>query len=533
MFSNIIKKHKIQFGIVSLMSVFSSMTYVYAGYSLSFLVSAYDSDMQINVLFKNGTRVFGIWIIALFFLYIYSVYQQRLLCLMRTDLRELMAQKIITQKYNEFIEKDTGNYVSWMTNDVEQISKQVFSNFFSILDSLVQAVFSLVALFYLGIWIGVSAIILFFIISIIPQIASKGLESRTTALSSAQENATEKFKENINGYNIFYISNKRQYFLKKINSISKKLEDKQYLYEKEAVLLNVLSATVSLLGQIVMILVTVAMAITGFTPLGAILSVGNLGQTFFSNVASSIECIVAANASKKIWKKYEIDTNNIKKKTLKNKVSSIRINELSYSYDEKTIIENISLVFEKGKKYAITGESGSGKTTLGKIIAGFLDDYSGNVLFDKVEVKDINIEELYNTITYVDQQVFIFGESIRNNITLGDEYTDDEIWNVLERCNLYDYVNSLEDGLDHIIKENGKNLSGGQKQRIALARAILRKVDYIIIDEGTSALDIKNASEIENTLLNDPAICLILISHHLSESTLEKMDSIYNIEIKK
>ncbi len=529
MFKKIIRNHKCKFIFVVIISIINSLVYVFAGYSLSFLVTGYEKGMQLNTLLKNGCQVLGIWIITLIIMFFYSILQQKLLCLMRTDLRRLMGEKIISLDYKEFIEKDTGNYVSWMTNDVEQITKQVFENFFKIIDSIMLTIFSLIALFYLGVWIGVAAIVLFFIISIVPQLASKGMEKKSTDLSAEQEKSTELFKENINGYNIYLVSNRKQFFLTKLCEISKKLEGKYYLLQRESTFLGILGAFVSLFGQIIMILVSIAMAIAGVTPIGAIISVGNLGQTFFSNTASAIGSMITANASKKIWKKYIIENDKREKISLINDTSSINIKNLSYYYGEKSVLKDVNIIFEKGKKYTIIGESGSGKSTLGKIVAGLYLDYVGSVLVGNSEIRDINSEELYNTITYVDQQVFIFGVSIRENITLGEIYDDDEIWRILKICNLLDYVKNLEGGLDYIIEENGKNLSGGQKQRIALARALIRNVEYIIIDEGTSALDAKNAKEIEETLINNENICLILISHHLSEDTIARMDLIYEI----
>lgn len=533
MFKKIIEKNKYLFMFTTILSVLSSIVYVYAGYSLSFLVSEFGTVMQLNSLLRKGIIVFGIWGIALSLLYVYSICQQKLFCRMRTNLREIMAKKMISLKYTEFIKKDTGNYVSWMTNDVEQISKQVFDNFFNILDSLTQAVFSLIALFCFGKWIGLAAIGLFFVISFVPQILSKEMQVRTALLSEAQEVATEHFKEKISGYPIYYTSNRKRYFLQKIYHISNKLELEQYSFEKKMALLNVLGASVSVLGQVVLLLVSIAMAIMGITPLGAILSVGNLGQTFFGNVSNTIESIVSAKASKKLWEKYKITTNFSEKTKCEGDVSAIKIENLSYSYDEKKVLENVNLVFEKGKKYAIVGESGSGKTTLGKIVAGLLDNYEGNVYFDDLEVRNVYSNKLYNTVAYVDQQVFIFGESVRNNITLGEDYTDDKIWEILKICNLYDYVSKLENGLEHVIEENGKNLSGGQRQRIALARALIREVSYLILDEGTSSLDVKNASEIEEALVDTSNICLILISHHMTEKIASKMDSVIKIEMQE
>lgn len=175
------------------------------------------------------------------------------------------------------------------------------------------------------------------------------------------------------------------------------------------------------------------------------------------------------------------------------------------------------------------GESDSGKTTLTKIILGLLLGYTGNVWYGEQEQKMVNAESLYDHIAYVDQQVYLFQDTVRFNITLGKPYTDEEIMEVVRKCCLEEYVLSLPDGLDSIIMENGKNLSGGQRQRIALARALIREVQYIILDEGTSALDAQTAEEIESELMTIPDLTLLTITHNLRSSG--KYDKIFNLKM--
>ena len=210
-------------------------------------------------------------------------------------------------------------------------------------------------------------------------------------------------------------------------------------------------------------------------------------------------------------------------------METIQLENVSFGYDGKNVLQDYSCELQKGKKYALTGESGAGKSTLGKLIAGLLNGYEGSIRYDNTEVSKIERKSLFSHITYVDQNVFIFGESVRFNVTLGQDFSDDEVWAALKKCNLYEFVNGLDGKLDYVLAENGKNLSGGQRQRLALARAYIRHVSFIVLDEGTSALDEKNAIEIENTLLSEPDMGVILISHHLSQKSREKLDDVITV----
>lgn len=440
-----------------------------------------------------------------------------------------MAQKIIASDYMEFSDKDTGNYVSWLTNDVEQISENVFSNLFVIIDSVAQTVFSLFALFYLGAGIGITAIILFALMAVVPQLASKGLEDKNMMMSKANEEATEKYKENISGFTLFYLANRRNYFVDKIKEISRTQENAVYAKEKKLAFVQIVGAAMGLMCQVALIIVTIFMASLGITMIGAVLSVGNLSQTFFSNVGSAVESVIKAKSAEKLLEKYAIDENrSLKSKTVES-VSKILVDHLGYAFDEKVIFQGLSCVFEKGKKYALIGESGSGKTTFAKVIAGLLEYHEGSVTYDTLELNEIQRNSLFNQVAYVDQNVFVFADSIRFNITLGEDFTDDEIWAALKKSQLNEFVDCLDGKLEYQLTENGKNLSGGQRQRLALARAFIRKVSFIIIDEGTAALDKKNATEIEKTLMKESDIGVIIISHNLCEETMEQMDGVISL----
>ena len=155
-----------------------------------------------------------------------------------------------------------------------------------------------------------------------------------------------------------------------------------------------------------------------------------------------------------------------------------------------------------------------------------LPGYTGTVWCGDTEQKSIRMNSLYDQLAYVEQQVYLFQDTLRFNITLGQDYSDEQIMEVIEKCRLKEWFASLPEGLDTVIMENGKNLSGGQKQRIALARGLIRKVQYMIMDEGTSALDEANALEIETDLLDMPDLGVILITHHLTDTIRKKLTAV-------
>ena len=217
-------------------------------------------------------------------------------------------------------------------------------------------------------------------------------------------------------------------------------------------------------------------------------------------------------------------------KTLRPFAHAISVEDLSFCYGEKPILEKVSFRFEKGKKYALTGPSGCGKSTLLKLLLGWLPDYTGHISLDETDIRTVAPEQLQQQMSYIEQNVFLFNTTIRENITLGEEFPEEQLQKAVQDSALAGDLALMPDGLDTIVGEEGCNVSGGQKQRIAIARALIHKRSILLVDEGTSALDAKNADLVEKSLLANPDLTLILISHHLTPERKAQFDRVYAME---
>ena len=207
----------------------------------------------------------------------------------------------------------------------------------------------------------------------------------------------------------------------------------------------------------------------------------------------------------------------------------IAMEHLSFRYGEKTVLQDMNLRFKKGRKYALTGPSGCGKSTLLKLLLGWLPDYTGTIRLDGKDVRDYTPEQLQKQMSYIEQDVFLFNTTIRENITLGEEFTDAQMERALRDSALAGDLEHMPEGLETIVGEEGSSLSGGQKQRVAIARALIHDCSILLIDEGTSALDQKNADIVEKSLLSNPDLTLILVSHHLSAERKRQFDQVYDL----
>ncbi len=208
----------------------------------------------------------------------------------------------------------------------------------------------------------------------------------------------------------------------------------------------------------------------------------------------------------------------------------IEFHNVSFSYSEdKKVFQNFNVVVEAGQKCALVGMSGSGKSTLVNLIMRLYNPQAGHISLDKTNIGDIKLSSLRRNIAYVGQEVFLFNDTVRNNILYGvaesEDISDARIREILESASAWDFVEELPDGLNTRLGEKGVKLSGGQQQRLSIARSLMKESKLIIMDEATSALDVKTEYDIRRSIrLLMEGSTAIIIAHRLS--TIEKMDKV-------
>ncbi|MBT8108785.1 MAG: lipid A export permease/ATP-binding protein MsbA [Gammaproteobacteria bacterium] len=220
----------------------------------------------------------------------------------------------------------------------------------------------------------------------------------------------------------------------------------------------------------------------------------------------------------------EIDGGSFEKDRVRGDVAFEDVH-FAYGADDGPVIDGVSIDVPAGSTLAIVGHSGSGKTTLVSLLARFYDYRSGTIRIDGVSISDYTLLSLRRNISLVSQDVVLFNDSIRANLTYGDEYTDEEVRAAADAAHVMDFVNDLPKGLDTGVGERGATLSGGQRQRVAIGRALLKNAPVLILDEATSALDTKSERRIQDALNNlMKNRTTLVIAHRLS--TVEKADRI-------
>ncbi|MFM1603034.1 peptidase domain-containing ABC transporter [Helcococcus ovis] len=300
-----------------------------------------------------------------------------------------------------------------------------------------------------------------------------------------------------------------------------------------------LKTFVELIGGVVIIWVGGISVINGEMTIGALITFNSLLVYFLDPVKNLIDlqpqmqtAVVAADRLGEILdleaEKTEMEYKKLNPESL---AGDIEIKNVNFRYGtRKLVLEDIDLTVKKGQKIAFVGESGSGKTTLSKLLLNLYTPESGDILINGNNIKDIQLETLRDRIAYIPQETFLFSGSILENLALGlDTYTLEDIYKASKMAQAHDFINELPLRYETRLEENGSNLSGGQRQRLAIARAMLKNPDILILDEATSNLDSITEKALDRTIHEFAKdITTIFIAHRLS--TIKDSDMIYVFE---
>ena len=443
---------------------------------------------------------------------------------------------VFKKNINEFQRDNNSKYVSTLTNDVNIIETNYIDGLYEVLVSFVYFAVSVIVIGYvspIALGLGISIAVFSTVISIL---LSKPIQKHQTQRSELYEGYTSYIKEVLSAFHIIKSNNLSDKVQKDFYNKSYAIQHKGYIIDRIFTYIRSLQNFNMSLTLYALLGITAFMAIKGNLTLGGVILIVTSMEKIVFPISEMGEWLPKIFATKKLFIKIG-DTlrnqDNYEELTILEKLqNSIEFRNVTFGYDEHDVLETINLSLKKGEKYLIVGPSGGGKSTLLKLLRKYYSPKDGNVFIDGVNLRDITKASYFMRISNVEQQVFLFEDTVRNNISLYKEYSDEELDLAITRAGLSDFIKGLSQGLESIIYDNGKNISGGEKSRIALARGLLQKADIIFLDEAFASLDSKVAKEIENTLLSLEGITVINVSHVVFEETKKKYNNIFMVKNK-
>lgn len=453
---------------------------------------------------------------------------------MTRQIRSDVYDGIMHQYPGEFYKTNTADYISNLINDVKIIEENYILPLMQSIEVMVMFVSTLVLLLALSPAVTGILLVTLLLMFAVPALMGKLLEKRQDAVSRQLARFTEKTKDILSGFEVI-----RSYRLlpnmgRKFEEENKKTADCKFAADKVMALNEGLSDTLSYLCVVVVIFTSAFFVIKGSITMGTLMALLQLSGSFLTPVLLIMENLPKIKSVKPIVKRLnaladqETEAEGGRAPSFN---TEIAVRDLTFSYDGNLpAVDHVSLRFAKGRKYAIVGHSGCGKSTLIKLLSGYYREYQGEIFYDETSLATLDSKNLGSIVSILHQSVYLFNDSLRNNIALAGDF-DEKTWEqALEASGVKQFLPMLENGLDSQAGENGNRLSGGQRQRVALARALIRDAKVIILDEGTSALDPKTAVEIENALLVRQDLTLITITHTLNPTLLKRYDQIIYME---
>ena len=502
---------------------------------------------NINELFGNTTAFYYIAIVTFIVLFLRVIYFLFSVLITKIftkiskyvtfKIREKLLNHLELVNMNEYESLGSGSIGANLVTDVNTLDNFIVS----IASKFIASILTLLAVAI--VIITIDPILGFMILFIQPiiMIISKKIATKTGLLKKEENKAIEEFQNNINEtldlFGQIKASNKEKFFFQDSLGKAKNIQKTSNEFNYKSVAYERFSFTIFLIAF--EIFRAVGLLLVAYSDLSIGLMFAMFGYIWF--IMTPVQDILtiqysyasAKTAMNRINKilDLKIEKNGILTLDSNSKKVDISIKNLSFSYNEdKEVLKNISFDIKSGEKVAIIGASGSGKTTIANIISGFYSKNSGDIFYNNISIDDLNRQNLRENIFLVLQMPILFNNTLRFNITMGNENISDvEIFKALKIAQLYETVENMPNGLETLVGKHGIRLSGGQRQRLSIARMIIANPAVVIFDESTSALDVhtevKLFSELEEFLKEKT---VITIAHRLS--TVKNADMIYVID---
>ena len=491
-------------------------------------IMAIASSKDIEALYEQGI-IFLILLVVGVLMYVLIVtlrpkYQKRAI----TQYKNNIYGHILDKNIANFNKYNTSTYISALTNDVKKIEEDYLFSAFDLITNITLFLSTIVVMLIYSPLLTLSAIALGLLPFIGAIIVGGKLSFHEKQISDQNASFMHFIKDNLIGFStikVFKSESKIKELFVKNNTV---LETKKASKTKTIALMEMVQTVLSFLSQFGVFFIGAYMSIktNAITP-SVILLFVQLMNYIISPLMQIPSSLSKRLACKPIFTKIseiiQTESDNNQGKPIDN-INEITISNLKFMYDDKVILNNISYKFERNKSYAIVGTSGSGKTTLINLLLGKHSDYSGNIHYNNTELKEISIDSLFEVSSFVEQNVFVFDDSIINNITMYSSIDEELLNKAINKSGLAKLIE--EKGPNYRCGENGCNLSGGEKQRISIARALVKKSQLLLLDEATSALDNETSASITNNLLAIDNTTKIMITHRLDEEILSKFDEI-------
>ena len=523
-------KNKLWFSILMLSDFIEAFAIVAVSYFISRVFDAVGKASMDSIikLMPIGALVLAFYFFAQYF---QKYSRRKFLKKIDTQVRTEVFSGIISKNYSDFGEKNTAEYISVMNNELEKIEDDYLSKVPYMLETMILSIIAATSLFLYSTEMAIVIIVSALIPIVVPALLGNRISEATDSFMDGMAQYNVKIKDIFGGYEVIKSFNAEKVIRNVHGDALASMEDRKYKYRSVGNLFDCITEIITWMIIVIQYIIAAYLITKGNITLAAAMGALQLGNTVNNQFREATSSFISVKGTKKIQERMNqllCETETVTENIVPDgALGDICVKNLSFAYeDENDTLKNINFTFEEGKKYAIVGGSGSGKSTLIKLIMQYYSNYKGEIYCGDTDIQKIQKKSLYSKMAMIHQKVFMFDDTLKNNITMYQNYSENEILDVVEKAGLEDVVKKNAEGLEQNVGEGGSKLSGGEQQRIAIARALLKKSNVLILDEATSSLDTEVADKIENTVLQQKNLTAIVVTHKLAENILRKYDGI-------
>lgn len=445
--------------------------------------------------------------------------------------KDFAFKKLIGKSISSFRDESAAGYLSALTNDAASIETNYLAQMLAMITKAVTFIGALLLMCRYSLLMTAIAAGL----TVLPLIASLLTGSRLQAVESRVSERNGEFTAALSdclaGFTVVKNFKAEREIFRLFAQSNKALEHEKFTGRRIKTLVGMIGAVTGIFAQLGVFIAGVYLSMKGgsMTP-GAVVLFVNLMNFIISPIAELPGLLACRKAAlglvDKLAAALKRSSSREGSETLNRLEHGIRLENVSFAYEPgKTVLHGINAEFEAGRAYALVGGSGSGKSTLLNLLMAAETNYSGHIIADGIELSDISTESLYGTMAAIQQNVFVFNASIKDNVSMFRDFPKTEMDEAIARAHLGALIR--ERGEDYLCGENGSGLSGGEKQRISIARSLLKKSSVLLADEVTAALDAQTAHRVSSDILDLQGITRIVVTHTLEESLLRRYDKIF------
>lgn len=445
--------------------------------------------------------------------------------------KDFAFKKLTGKSISSFRDESAAGYLSALTNDAASIETNYLAQMLAMITKAVTFIGALLLMCRYSLLMTAIAAGL----TVLPMIASlltgNRLQAVENRVSERNGEFTAALSDCLAGFTVVKNFKAEREIFRLFAQSNKALEHEKFTGRRIKMLVGMIGAVTGIFAQLGVFIAGVYLSMKGgsMTP-GAVVLFVNLMNFIISPIAELPGLLACRKAAlglvDKLAAALERSSSREGSETLNRLEHGIRLENVSFAYEPgKTVLHGINAEFEAGRAYALVGGSGSGKSTLLNLLMAAETNYSGHILADGIELSDISTESLYGTMAAIQQNVFVFNASIKDNVSMFRDFPKTEMDEAIARAHLGALIR--ERGEDCLCGENGSGLSGGEKQRISIARSLLKKSSVLLADEVTAALDAQTAHRVSSDILDLQGITRIVVTHTLEESLLRRYDKIF------